>query len=818
MSYYKGHTEQSFGPLNTERLQFQGSDNSYQRTQRENFYIDIYKVTKTDEQLDKIVTVSPGYGCSSYLVKKGSNQWIDPPNMVRYSFRYISKVYNEGIEKSITQNEVFVSNNLNIVGLKTISQSITTEALYDYTLGIYYTEKEKGKCSILPIGPGSLGLDEDNRLSSDLVLNYHDVDKYNYVGKVFLNSESSYEAHVWETVLNHYQIGGKSYDKVVNTQYFVSSPDSELFRGFVLVRTTLNGLAKSSNGQYELVDSTRIDYFNLEAKSSDGDFESNLLMRLSDCFPNESKKTFAFHLECDKCKDADKCVKLAASEYPVFLGTTRNFFRSSTISVSRLADIDFIFQDKKMVILITFLDVPDMKVAVRSENIKLSQNTISNTQKKIEVESESECLQTQAILNYDDPEVILYCEDSGSRICGRFMKKEDIKKDEDKGINCKVYYPLVGIRNFARETPLNQVEEFLNSRKLRVSSYDREVGSCDFRSYQVTDVTDQNYQTKEPFKQALVGAKFSQNIVDVIQAKEVSNLGDCYRTCAHDEDNLCETFVFCQYPDSVSCLTSNIIFSTNLGVSTDLVADPSCKIYSKNNLLDYIKIPSRKFTNPSSIAIDVQAGDCATACSSSNECLSFQECGYSCTFGGYYTDSMSTKSDDCNIYIPKVSHKFAFNGKRIISDVFHTKINLNLDQCAALCHSWTNADESCKSFNYCPQNNATSSCSLTKYSIKDKSIKISDSNVCQNYELKQKSKKSKNEDQIMINGGMNGKTAFGLIILFMTIGLLIGFAFPLFIYGKLSTSITQRISSSEQATKSFTWSKQVDDVDEKSVI
>ncbi|XP_053205973.1 uncharacterized protein LOC128390305 [Panonychus citri] len=361
MSYYKGHTEQSFGPLNTERLQFQGSDNSYQRAQRENFYIDIYKVTKTDEQLDKIVTVTPGYGCSSYLVKKGSNQWINPPNMVRYSLHYISKVYNEGIEKSITQNEVLMTNNLNIVSLKTISQSITTEALYDYTLGIYYTEKEKGKCSILPIGPGSLGLDENNRLSSDLVLNYHDVDKYNYVGKVFLNSESGYEAHVWETTLNHYQIGGKKYDKVVNTQYFVSSPDAELFRDFELVRTTLNGYKKSSTGQYELVDSTRIDYFNLEAKSSDGDFESNLLMRLSDCFPIESKKTFAFHLECDKCKDVDKCLKLGTSKYPFFLSSTRNFFSSSTISVSRLAEIDLIFQDKKMVILITFLDVPDMK-------------------------------------------------------------------------------------------------------------------------------------------------------------------------------------------------------------------------------------------------------------------------------------------------------------------------------------------------------------------------------------------------------------------------------------------------------------------------
>ncbi|XP_053206003.1 uncharacterized protein LOC128390324 isoform X1 [Panonychus citri] len=440
--------------------------------------------------------------------------------------------------------------------------------------------------------------------------------------------------------------------------------------------------------------------------------------------------------------------------------------------------------------------------------MRLSQEALLNLD-RITAESVGDCLYKQVEFYYDQ-EVIVFCNADYTRpsICGRIQSSEKIVK-MDAGTICDVYYPINSYSQFRKEIHLDKMEDYIS--RLSLAIYLTDDGFIYYKSTKVVDVTNELDHNIDSF--VLVNNKrLVDSNGDIILAKDVSNLADCYRTCAHDDIDLCETFVYCQYPDKLSCYTSNVIYAN---LSLQSTEDESCKIYSKNRLLDYIKISSREFKQSPNIAIDVPLDDCASKCSSSDECFSFQQCGGSCTLSGYYTDAETQESRDCNIYIPKVSQQFISTGRKIVSQVFHTEVNLNLDQCAALCHSWTNTDESCKSFNYCPQNGEISSCSLSKYSINDKSVNSIDSGVCKNYEYKNQRSNGGNNygsEQVTIRG-TSGVAAFGIIMLFVTVGLLLGFIFPMLINGKLKEIITQKFvssSSSEREINSFHFSRQMD--------
>ncbi|XP_053206001.1 uncharacterized protein LOC128390322 [Panonychus citri] len=643
-------------------------------------------------------------------------------------------------------------------------------------------------------------------MDSSIMKNYRDTFKYSYLGKYFIRP--GYETYVWERTDYNYAFEGEKYDKFVTSHYFVSSADAKLFKDFILVRTTTNNYKKVNNDTFKWIETKTKDYYGLEEVESGRDYETELSLRFSDCYQDSTeRKTLAIYFTCkDQYNELD-CVKYAEKHYNKFLENLKDTLLSQNISPARIANIDLVFEGQNIKALVTFLKIPNIEDSLQKERMKLSQEALSSLD-RIPAESAGDCLYKQVEFYYDQ-EAIVFCYADYTRpsICGRIQSSEKIVK-MDAGTICDVYYPVKSYSQFRNEIHLDKMEDYIRRRSLAI--YMTDDGFIYYKSTKVVDVTNELDKNKDSF---ILVATINRKLIDsnVLLAKDVSNLADCYRTCAQDNVTLCETFVYCQYPDKLSCYTSNVIFANLYKRTTE---DESCIIYSKNRLLDYIKISSREFKQSSSIAIDAPIGDCASICSSSDECFSFQQCGGSCTLNGYYTDSISQKSGDCDIYIPEVSQQFTSTGRKLVSEVFHTEVNLNLDQCAALCHSWTNTNEPCVSFNYCSQNGEISSCNLSKYSTNDKSANLVDSGVCKNYEYKNPANRGNNylNDRVSVRG-TSGGAAFGIIILFITVGLLLGFIFPMLINGKLKEIVTEKFvssSSSEREINSFHFSRQRD--------
>ncbi|XP_053205970.1 uncharacterized protein LOC128390302 [Panonychus citri] len=804
--YYKTHLD-SPGILKANRLQFDGPFQII--TSSEIVNLDIYSITKTQEELDKVVTVTPGIGCPLNLITSKSHDWFQIPEMVGSSYHFVSKTTVNGPKKSITLSEMYVNGRDLTTSLKTIEQGIVTESIYDYNLGTIYSLTKEGRCLISGIGPNSPGISIYGTFTQYGFLNYRDLNGYSYLGKTFIRS--GYEAHVWERVDYYYKFEGKKYDKFVTSHYFVKSSEAKLFKDFILVRTTTSNYKDVSTNSYKLIETITKDYYGLEETESGRDYEAALTLHFGDCYPDsKDRKTLAIYFSCDKddIEDVD-CVKYAENRYDLFKLSVKNrLAQNHNISPARVANIDLVFEDRSIKALVTFLKIPNIEDSLQKETIKLSKSTVSSLY-QVSADSVGDCFYKQARLNYD-PEAILFCyQYIGPNICGRIKLKETIVKDKT-GTTCDVFYPTKCYSQFEKEVHLDKLENVIRHNKLQV--YLSGEAYISYSSTKVVEITNGLKQNRNSFVLVASEKKLIDTDVDVILVKDVSNLGDCYGTCAHDDVNLCETFVYCQYTDKSSCYTSNIIHAN---LSSRTTEDESCKIYSKNRLLDYIKISSREFKQSTSIAIDVPLDDCASMCSSSDECFSFQQCGGSCTLSGFYTDSISQESSDCNIYIPKVSQQFISTGRKIVSQVFHTEVNLNLDQCAALCHSWTNTGESCVSFNYCPKNGEISSCSLSKYSTNDKSVTFINSGDCKNYQYKNlKATKDKNHVyHKAMTGKINGGAAFVLIIFFISIGLLLGFIFPVLIYEKLKGTINRKLVSSsltKEEVSSFKWKRQID--------
>ncbi|XP_053206025.1 uncharacterized protein LOC128390338 isoform X2 [Panonychus citri] len=103
--YYKAHLD-SPGILQASRLQFEGMDSSLQLvTFRENVNLDIYSITKTQEELDKVVTVTPGIGCPLHLITSKSHDWCEPPRFSKSSYHFVARTTVDGPKISMTLSE-----------------------------------------------------------------------------------------------------------------------------------------------------------------------------------------------------------------------------------------------------------------------------------------------------------------------------------------------------------------------------------------------------------------------------------------------------------------------------------------------------------------------------------------------------------------------------------------------------------------------------------------------------------------------------------------------------------------------------------------
>ncbi|XP_025015931.1 uncharacterized protein LOC112538519 [Tetranychus urticae] len=300
-------------------------------------------------------------------------------------------------------------------------------------------------------------------------------------------------------------------------------------------------------------------------------------------------------------------------------------------------------------------------------------------------------------------------------------------------------------------------------------------------------------------------AKLIEDKLNTIQIVGTTDLSSCHRKCVQSAQDNCRSFSFCTYADRVGCFVSTISNHS----SDKITHDASCDTYLIDNLTKYKKIAIKRFNHIElSVAFESSLGKCASFCSNSDSCKTFQFCCGSCSLAGYYTDEASVYSESCDIYIPKALDRFAITGKSIVEDVFHTELNLNADQCAALCYHWNDNDAVCQSFNYCPVYGKTRSlCHLSKYSRRDTNEKLIHSDTCQNYErAKQNEKRQQNAE--VITKATNSGMIYVIIVLFITTGLISGIvvavAYPRF------TSVKSDANQIYNRN-TFSWSKQLND-------
>uniref|UniRef100_T1JY60 Apple domain-containing protein n=1 Tax=Tetranychus urticae TaxID=32264 RepID=T1JY60_TETUR len=306
-----------------------------------------------------------------------------------------------------------------------------------------------------------------------------------------------------------------------------------------------------------------------------------------------------------------------------------------------------------------------------------------------------------------------------------------------------------------------------------------------------------------------VCAKLNSNDQNTVTVPAVKTLADCYRSCHDSEQLKCNTFSFCSNGD---CRVSSLL-SEDSHNDSHVEQDKSCSIHALNVLNDYSKVPHRKFKTQTSVAVEKSLYSCAESCHASPECFSFQWCDYQCSYGGVYTDAATKYDGECSVFLPKVSEKYQKTGNKIVSDVLHTEMNLNFEQCASLCHGWSDGGTGCKSFNYCPKSLKESSCSLAQFSVKSSNTKTTEGGDCSNYELKGEfnGKNSKESSSTEVMKGTSGSGAFGIIMLFLFVGALLGFAAP---FGY--TKVKQVLNASE-TNENFNWTRQLDEqgTDEK---
>uniref|UniRef100_T1K276 Apple domain-containing protein n=1 Tax=Tetranychus urticae TaxID=32264 RepID=T1K276_TETUR len=752
------------------------------REANNHFVLDINKQYLTDQELDKIVPPTPGIGCPIYLTHGLPKQFSAVPLITKNQIHFIS--IERGSEKSVTMNEIFGDETNQIASLKTRNQGGESTTIIDYTLGIVYSLIGDHICTIQPADLSTLGISVDDRRFGLAALLGTNI-LYKYLGQVFYKKRTGFQVDVWEAVEFGKTIDKKKYDKIVTTQYFVPTYAKESMFGYIPVGTVTNFYNQVSSSHYQLTESKYKEYHDFGLEIADAEYESRF--QVNRCYPKpESRKTLAFHFTC---KD-DYCDPNANEKYYEILDRIKGaIIRQDSISSSRISNIDLEFsanKDSEIIAYITFLEAPTIEYSFKSKEFYLTKSLIQKS-RNFYAENDEDCFKKNANVA-DKFEAIAYC--AGTKTCVRITSINDIEENWDHGSFCRVtYIPLRNFKRFNHELPLDKIQDSLGSSKISFN-YITGLKSMQYQLSQIIETISRKQENGEDlrlFYPVYRQYKLIDNRDHVLVSSEVKNLGDCARSCLHSVDNKCATFAFCTYPDRMECLTSTI---PSLNMSDQQQSfDASCSIYSVNNLKDYIKIPNRKFISASTIQTLSPKSHCASLCSSNEQCKSFQFCfdDYSCIFNGPYTDSASQYSTTCDIYIPDVTQKYSFTGKKIVSETFHTELNLTLNQCAALCHDWNTIDEICQSFNYCPKSKTESSCNLSKYSVKDSAAETTESNICHNY-IKTEDRNVKKQPYKAVKDS-NNLNVFVFIVLFFALGLMTGFGTP-FIYTKIKSLIS----------------------------
>ncbi|XP_015792698.1 uncharacterized protein LOC107369265 isoform X2 [Tetranychus urticae] len=737
----------------------------------------------------------PGIGCPYYL-STSETSGPNLPELRADDVHFTMYEYMKGSTTYRTFSEIYASRTTRLLRIKANLLGVSTETIYDYPLGVAYLFEEDGSCSILGADLNSPGISSYGFFN--LARLFLADNAFRYLGKLNLERRSGFSVDAWELIEYNFTINGIKADKAIITQYFVESRDSEIFAGHTLVSTTV-AIYKldSSKKTYTLTDEITRDYMNFASVGFEDEFHD--IFTLKECKDLSSAKTLTLGFILQRKDGNYSSKKLTESHiYELKQDFIYNFILPKKISPLRVDNIQYNLNDAQVEIEVTFLDSPNLRDTFHSKTMDVSEDTLESRRYKMKAEDQYDCLDKLSNLQ-EAISVVIYSPSDSS--CGYLHYFEDLKEDTQTGESCIVYhFPVRNLRRVDQELPLDKIHNtFL---KDAGKSYNLLQSGYNLDDYKLIDVID---KTKN---QVTSGVLLSRIRVDVklksedqvtVTLPDVKTLADCYRTCHNSEQLACNTFSFCSNGD---CRVSSLLTDESFNES-HVEQEKTCSIYASEVLNDYLEVPHRKFKTQITIAGEKRIDACAESCHASPDCLSFQWCDYHCSFGGFYTDAATEYDEECSVFLPKVFEKYQKTGNKIVSDVIHTEFNLNFEQCASLCHGWSDGETGCKSFNYCPKSKTESSCSLTEFSVKSSNTETTEGGHCVNYELKVESNGKKSSASTEITKRTSGSGAFGIIILFLFVGGLLGFAAP-FGYTKV-----KQMRSASEANESSIWTRRV---------
>ncbi|XP_015794150.1 uncharacterized protein LOC107370698 [Tetranychus urticae] len=721
---------------------------------------------------------------------------------------YVNFTRMNNSTNNLSFSEITASVQSLLMRLKTNFTGVNTEVIYDNELGIILTLEEGGRCWITIGDRNSPGRDAKGYFKLENLF-FFDGD-FNYVRKDYFVDQFKFPVDAWESVQFNVDFEGNKVDKFVVTQYFVESPNSIIFNGSALVQTMISIYdSDSSKKSYALAKRIIRGYNNMR-KIEAGEKELYDYFMPNDCkyLLNDRKVTLNFKIACEALNT--DCIKLANRLLVQFrIKFIDAILLYQTISPLRIDDIQYRSSDSQIEINVTFLDKPNFDDLIKPEKMLVSNETF-DVARTLSASNESECLYQLGLVRGLFSVGIWRSSDS---FCGYLKKFRDFKEDAKNGESCNVYIlPFENYYRISHELALDDLQKsFLENKFKTFSMEDPESHeSISFKIIDIVKVGEFERDVKESditlYHEIGGNSKIRKDDKTTLVVPGIAEFSDCLRVCQKSEGLDCNSFSFCSDSDFVDCRVSTLRES-NFTDAANKETDSKCSIFTMNALRFYSKVPNRKFKKQISTAIRQSATSCAQECLHSDDCISFQDCGYSCSFNSLYTDSTTEYDEVCAIYYPKVYHEYRNTGNKIVSEVIHTEMNLNLDQCASLCHGWTDGDTGCKSFNYCPRNinQMESSCSLTKYSVKSSDANSTDEGYCFNYEFITQSNDNTTEEssETQVIKGASESNAFGIIMMFMVIVSLLLFSAPC-VYEKIKP---KRVFA--QLNESLTWTKQV---------
>ncbi|XP_025018131.1 uncharacterized protein LOC107369657 [Tetranychus urticae] len=792
--FYQNYLNQMNGIQQPSQIVFTGHNpDTLVEGEPETLILDIALQSQTEQRLDKLVQVTPGFGCPVYL-----NGDVAFPELNTLKIHFIAaEQVNKG-PKVI--NEFHADETYQILRQSELKYGFKNEKLIDYSLGAFYRLSKSGDCLIASVNSKDPGIDESGSFSIARLLWLSKTLKY--LGEIIFEHRSGYNVHVWESIETNRVINDKTYDKVVTTQYLSSSYQNDLFNRYSLVAASIKAYTKNAKGSYVLSYTNHRDYY--DSNSDLPESEYNEALQIEDCFQKpEERMNLKFHLTC---KDSDGCIK--KSQDSVY--EMRELFRSSLlgqlkISSTRVADIDFKFQKEVIEADVTFLEATKISDVLPFDVYTISPESISKLHETV-AGSDEKCLRYHASF-IPTGAAIIYC--ATGNVCFSAANAKEVKESKT-GTFCSIYHdPNKKLNRLGQEMSLADLHDHILNNFGRITFNMNLDAKAKAVTFQVTDAIAQleaPAELKKPFKSLFRSSRFDEiDGVHTVTVPGVDRFGDCYRACSQNEDIPCETFSFCNRKDKKECVVS--IWSESQ-LANNKTSDPDCVIYSKNHLSDYTVRRGLRYKHPTTAIKNIYVDDCASECYASKDCFSFQYCqgqgkmGQKCSFGGYVTSANTEFYEKCDIYIPKSSEKYTVTGKKLVSQVLYTEVDLDLDQCATLCDD----DQSCKSFNFCPKGKAPAQCQITSYSTKDPKTESVESSICHNFESTVKAKAdaiSDNSPDVKVSG-VSGGGVFGIIMLFLFIGLFAGFVGP-YVYTKVKSGDLTK------SKDNFGWSKQEDD-------